>query len=331
MDRSVSRREQVFRAIRLSLGNFYFQRRKSKALFVLMFHQVNDDKVKYYPGVPIAVFDGVCRFLRENIKVILFSEVNDHFRKSTKPAAIISFDDGSADIREHVFPIIRKYDLKLNVNIDTEILETGVPQDNLRIYATLNSTKAKQYTNLHFFDTAISLTEPNPYTTERKFSKLLSKIDHESRRELSEDVLRQLGGRRADYPRVLTKADLKELAEEGVEIGSHSHTHSILTNLTPEEVDHELTLSKSILEDVCDMKIDVLAYPNGMVNPAVAAAASRAGYRYLLETGDTANSISQIPMPAFSRINMYPRTTEESLAQLFGVYQAIRRLREALR
>ena len=97
------------------------------------------------------------------------------------------------------------------------------------------------------------------------------------------------------------------------------------------EVDRELTLSKSILEDVCDREIDVLAYPNGMVNPAVAAAASRAGYKYLLETGDTANSISQTPMPAFSRINMYQRTTEESLAQLFGIYQAIRRLREALR
>jgi peptidoglycan/xylan/chitin deacetylase (PgdA/CDA1 family) len=73
-------------------------------------------------------------------------------------------------------------------------------------------------------------------------------------------------------------AGLREIAEHGVEIGSHTVSHPHLTRLSDEELDHELRDSRTRIEDELRRPARLLAYPYGEHDARVQDAARRAGY-----------------------------------------------------
>jgi peptidoglycan/xylan/chitin deacetylase (PgdA/CDA1 family) len=76
----------------------------------------------------------------------------------------------------------------------------------------------------------------------------------------------------------MTWGQLRELAERGVEIGSHTVSHPHLTRLSDAELDRELADSKSRIEDELGRPARLLAYPYGEHDARVRAAVRRAGY-----------------------------------------------------
>ena len=76
----------------------------------------------------------------------------------------------------------------------------------------------------------------------------------------------------------MTWEDLREIAERGVEIGSHTVSHPHLTQITDGELDRELRDSKARIEDMLGRPARILAYPYGEHDARVHASARRAGY-----------------------------------------------------
>ena len=72
--------------------------------------------------------------------------------------------------------------------------------------------------------------------------------------------------------------ELRALAEDGVEIGSHTSSHPHLTQLDDSELDRELTESRERIADEVGRPCRYLAYPYGDEDHRVRAAARRAGY-----------------------------------------------------
>ncbi len=56
---------------------------------------------------------------------------------------------------------------------------------------------------------------------------------------------------------------VKEISRNGVEIGSHTITHPVMTKITSEQVEYELKKSKEYLEAKLDKTVDTFCYPNG--------------------------------------------------------------------
>jgi len=83
---------------------------------------------------------------------------------------------------------------------------------------------------------------------------------------------------------MMTRAQVREMAERGFEIGSHTLTHPHLTGLTEAELTRELTDSKHQLEDVIGREVVSFAYPYGDYDDRVMAAAIAAGYRNAVST-----------------------------------------------
>lgn len=73
-------------------------------------------------------------------------------------------------------------------------------------------------------------------------------------------------------------ADLEELAASGWEIGSHTCTHPVLTGLADRELHHELRASREQLEERLGRPCTSLAYPFGIADRRVVAAAVATGY-----------------------------------------------------
>jgi peptidoglycan/xylan/chitin deacetylase (PgdA/CDA1 family) len=71
---------------------------------------------------------------------------------------------------------------------------------------------------------------------------------------------------------------LRELVERGVGVASHTASHPHLTELSPEDLRHELVESRERLEGELGRRCSLLAYPFGDNDERVRAAARSAGY-----------------------------------------------------
>ena len=81
------------------------------------------------------------------------------------------------------------------------------------------------------------------------------------------------------YPNYLTWEQLAEMQGAGIEFGSHTVDHNVLTELSPNSVNHELADSKRTLESRLGRRVDFLAYPCGYTNEYIKARVHAEGYR----------------------------------------------------
>jgi peptidoglycan/xylan/chitin deacetylase (PgdA/CDA1 family) len=319
----------IFRLIRLLTLN-YLPFRKKEELLVMLFHQVNDKSLQFYPAVPTKVYQEMCLFLKKKYEIIHFSEVEKYYLSNPNiTAAIITFDDGMYDIIEHVLPFMEKQQLKFNINIDTEILETNLPQDFLRVYDILNqSNSITEYMDENFLDEPIKINYNSPINTENEFTAILSNLNKEDKRKFTLNMHETLKMKPDTYSRVISKEQLAILANNRlVEIGSHSHSHAVLTNINSDSLRYELKHSKEILEQITKKNIPIIAYPNGASTTKIDQLASDLGYQFLLKTEDKMTHIDKnfnFKTASFFRINQYHQHTELALAHTFGIIQKIK-------
>lgn len=79
-------------------------------------------------------------------------------------------------------------------------------------------------------------------------------------------------------PYFMGLSEIKELLECDMEIGSHTQSHSYLTQLKQEEVDAEVVESKKMLESCLGETINVFCYPGGHQNRQIVGSVREAGY-----------------------------------------------------
>jgi peptidoglycan/xylan/chitin deacetylase (PgdA/CDA1 family) len=77
----------------------------------------------------------------------------------------------------------------------------------------------------------------------------------------------------------LSSDEIKEMAENGMEIGSHSISHTYLPLLGVENLRKETKKSKEIIESHIGKTVDWFAYPGGHLNRTVIDSVRFAGYK----------------------------------------------------
>jgi peptidoglycan/xylan/chitin deacetylase (PgdA/CDA1 family) len=81
----------------------------------------------------------------------------------------------------------------------------------------------------------------------------------------------------------MTWNDVRALVADGFDLGSHTVTHPILSNLNPERLWEELIESRTAIETQTGVACTALAYPNGRtrdITERVLAATAEAGYDF---------------------------------------------------
>lgn len=82
---------------------------------------------------------------------------------------------------------------------------------------------------------------------------------------------------RKDY---LTWDQLKELRDNGMEIGDHTRFHWYLTKQEPDVLEKEIIETKKLLEDKLNIEVLSLAYPFGLYNDQVIDYVVSANFKY---------------------------------------------------
>jgi peptidoglycan/xylan/chitin deacetylase (PgdA/CDA1 family) len=133
---------------------------------------------------------------------------------------------------------------------------------------------------------------------------------------------RWLDGPEADELVPMSWDELRELADAGWEIGSHTCTHPLLTRLGDAALERELRVSRATCEAQLGSPCTSLAYPYGDEDDRVVRAVAAAGYEVACTTPATLNSDDPLRWP---RIGVYH--DESRLTWWAKVSPTVRRVR----
>ena len=80
---------------------------------------------------------------------------------------------------------------------------------------------------------------------------------------------------------------LRRTVEEGHEIGNHTYSHPHLKTIDEARLSEEVAQSATLLQKVAGIRTSLFRPPEGIITPAVTAAAEKGGYRTVLWSIDT--------------------------------------------
>jgi peptidoglycan/xylan/chitin deacetylase (PgdA/CDA1 family) len=125
------------------------------------------------------------------------------------------------------------------------------------------------------------------------YKDILSTVDFFSKEKINPTVFVIANAKRADRTQLqtnrdlLSASDIKQLQKNGWIIGNHSMTHVDFNKLDSDQMlSEEIINSKRVLEQNIDTKVNFFAYPKGIYNGLVLAAAQKAGYKAAFSMDD---------------------------------------------
>ena len=183
-------------------------------------------------------------------------------------AVAVTFDDGSADLYEHAYPVLRRLGVPATIFATTGYVDSGAP-----FWFELAALLMRQLPV-----GALTLTEhdrPLPggdsldarRTSLRLLHRLMKQMADDRRSIVVADWTRRFGDVIAGSAGALLKPldwdQIRDMSAGGVDFGAHTVTHPNLTQLGDAELEWELRRSKEALESRLGRPIRTLAYPIG--------------------------------------------------------------------
>ena len=278
---------------------------------ILMYHGVTAEPlgVNNWCHMPVAEFAAQMEFVAAHYNLLPLSEVvNRLTAHTTLPdhPACVTFDDGFLNILRNALPVLDKHNIPFTVFITTQLAETKAPPWPEEVFSALLRSTRSSFT---FQGKSLPLsTAGDRKQAFEKVMQLLKSTATADRQRLQDAVMRDIAGDLAEAPADETFAtldwhDIANLAQTGLaEFGSHTHSHEILTNCSPDEQRRQLDISHRLLLDHLG-RCDLLAYPNGDYSDTVKKMAREAGYRAAVTTEHVLNH-ADVDVYALGRIGV---------------------------
>jgi peptidoglycan/xylan/chitin deacetylase (PgdA/CDA1 family) len=284
-----------FILVKLNLLRLFFLFAPHGRLVILNYHRISDKKEEkplspFDIGVTREKFEKEMRYLCRNFSVLPFSQAIDLLKNEDdwpRFPVVISFDDGYRDIYLNAFPVLERFNLSAIVFISTRMVEKGEPfwwdeLENLVEHNHLEEIKLA-LENCFSPEYDLHLGHLLAIQDKRVFLKTLTeqikKIKGKYRDELLNKLKPLLKSGKEQKREVLSWDEIRNLIKNGIEFGSHTHNHYLLTFEDQKTIIEELRISKQKLEESLEEKIDSLSYPSGLCNSEIEKLAEECGYK----------------------------------------------------
>ena len=234
-------------------------------LRVLMYHRVvGGVPGAVNPGLTASQFEWQMMVLARHFNMLSLSDGVTRYKEGTLPAraACVTFDDGFSDTLRLALPIAQKVGVPIAVFVTTRYLNGGI-MFNDSIGAAFDSSDAGR---LDLRDLGLGLHALRSDADRVSgFNAVIDQIKYRSVDERLELARRIAAIAEVDVPSdlMLDDAGLRALHQGGAEIGSHTHSHPILSLCNDEEARCEIEEGKRRLERILGAEVRLFAYPNG--------------------------------------------------------------------
>jgi peptidoglycan/xylan/chitin deacetylase (PgdA/CDA1 family) len=262
--------------------------------------------------------------------------------KSLPPGlAAITIDDGYRDAYEIAFPMLRERNIPATLFVVTDFVDRKIWiwPDKLR-YLTLHTRKNVLEQTIDGRALCLRLNgRASRLEATARVNSILKLMPDEAKDEVINSIAISLGVELPTAPPAeygpITWEQAREMGAAGVEIGSHTRTHPILTNIDDERLRRELRDSRSRLESVLDRTVELFCYPNGNSNNSVEREVERAGYKCAVTTeeglnGGHSNPLTLTRIPTACDLARFAHSTsgfEQVKDRIIGVRASLRRER----
>jgi peptidoglycan/xylan/chitin deacetylase (PgdA/CDA1 family) len=245
-------------------------------------------------------------------RVVSMPEVLEAVEKGTplpKRAVLITFDDAYADFAEITWPILKQFRLPATMFVPTAY--SNQPERAFwwdRLYQAFAATSRTEI-NVSPLGHLPLLPLDQKHRSLRAIQNRLTTLPHCEAMPLVDSLCDELGLSRAQGGSVLTWTQLRELAREGLTLGSHTRTHPVMTQVTPEQIREEVQGSQEDLQREIGACLPIFCYPNGNHNDAVVSVLREQGIRLAFTTLSGPNNLGSLDPLRLHRTVIMPRTT----------------------
>lgn len=295
-----------------------------RALLIVTYHRVLETPDPLLPGEPSAAeFAAQLDALQRTFNLLPLPEAHARLQAGTLPprAACLTFDDGYANNCEIALPLLEQRGVPATVFIATGFLDGGRMFNDTVIEAVRRAPRLLDLEPL-----GLKRYEfPDDSARLRAIDEILPAIKHldPAERARRAEFIAEIAG--ADMPRnlMMTSAQVRTLAERGVDVGGHTVTHPILTRVPLDEARHEIEEGKRRLEEITGQRLKSFAYPNGRPNDDYTAEHAQLVQQAGFEVGvSTARAVAVRGCDPFQvpRTPIWGRTVADKVLRLAAAY-----------
>jgi len=306
-------------------GRFLSPGGRSGALLVLIYHRVLAAVDPMIPDEPDSQqFAAQMDLVRSLFTVLPLPEAVERLHNGTLPprAAAITFDDGYANNAEIAAPILAARGLTATFFVATGFLDGGRMFNDTVIEAVRRAPEEFDLNDLGLG----TYTLRDDAARRAAIAALLGRLkylDPRQRLALAETLAERVGG---GLPTnlMMTRAQVRELAQSGMQLGAHTVNHPILTRVDRQLAEAEILGSKHELERITGQPVETFAYPNGRPRTDYDAThvelVRAAGFRVAVSTawGSAHPSSDRLQIP---RVAPWDRAAAKYAVRLLAAYR----------
>lgn len=252
----------------------WFWHRLPNDIYVFNYHRIGNKQDCIYDRAIFScdaeLFEQQLIAIKQNFTVINAKQLAELI-KQQKPLseryAVLTFDDGYIDNYQVAFPLLLKHQLTASFYLTNDFVEAKrIPWWD-EVAFLLRHADGKR---LQFSELKVQMTIAHAQIEQQILQLVNAFKQHKSL------TVMQLAARLKQYlpeqaklllnhqePLFLSWQQAQEMLQQGMDIGCHSQTHRILSQLSSTELAQEITEAKSYLELQLKTDITTFAYPVG--------------------------------------------------------------------
>lgn len=233
---------------------------------ILMYHRLS---AKDEPGkIHVDQFRKQMRLIKRHFHPMNLTELLEAHEQGNVPnhAVVVTFDDGYADFAEYAFPIMQEEGIPSTLFITTGFVngDLWLWPDQLRYL--VNHTETVGPVEIPGLSTPIDI-QANKEKAWNAIADYCLTIPNKQKVQLIDSLFNSLKVDTCfetppEY-KALSWSQVRDMCGKGLDLGSHSYSHPILTLLDPNELKYELTTSKQLIKNNLSFEPTLFCYPNG--------------------------------------------------------------------